>query len=207
MKTYSTCLFISVLLAPLLLINCVSYSSYQTARTLPTGKVSGSAGLGYNYLGDESFVDIALRAGLGDSIDIGAKFNYTGFGSAHFMLDMKKEMSNKLPNFHTAVGVGLSSVMADDLGLAVHLPVYFSFHSPNQKLTLYLNPRAFYYLDLRDELEREFNNSSLAAGNTVGLKLGNKFSIMPEYSFFVGKHDDEVKLNTLFSVGLGFNVR
>ena len=66
----TTVLFALTICSSGLLINCASYSSFQTARTLPQGKVSGTAGLGYNYLGEESFVDLALRVGLEDSLTI-----------------------------------------------------------------------------------------------------------------------------------------
>lgn len=202
----TTVLFALTICSSGLLINCTSYSSFQTARTLPQGKVSGTAGLGYNYLGEESFVDLALRVGLEDSVDIGLKANFTNWGSTLIMGDIKKQLATQSPNFNSALGIGLSAVTADDEGVALHFPAYFSFHSSNQKLALYLNPRVFYYLDLRNSQERSHNNSGLGAGNSVGLKLGNRFAIMPEYSFFVGQYNDELKVNNLFSVGLGFRV-
>ncbi|WP_421892434.1 hypothetical protein [Marinoscillum sp.] len=205
-RTLTALLFALAICSSGLLINCASYSSFQTARTLPQGKVSGTAGLGYNYLGEESFVDLALRVGLKDSVDIGLKANFTNWGSSLIMGDLKKQLATSSPNFSSALGLGFSAVTADDEGMALHVPAFFSFHSTNQKLALYLNPRVFYFFDLRNSEDRSHNNSGPGVGNSVGLKLGNRFAIMPEYSFFVGQYNDELKVNTLFSVGLGFRV-
>lgn len=200
---YATFLIGFSLLA--ILTSCASYSSFQTARTVEKGTLAGSLGAGNNYLGDEGFVDIKLRAGIADSADLGATFNYTMWGSTVIGLDFKKQLKTKGQEFQVALGGAISSVSGDDQGLALHLPAYISRHSPNEKLTVYLNPRLLYYFDLNDDAE--YDNSGFAVANSLGLKFGNRISLMPEWGLLYGRHNVTMKVNNFFGVGLAHRIR
>ena len=185
--------------------SCVSYSSFQSARTLEKGKVSISVGAGSNERAEEGYGDVAFRVGVEDSLDMGLKFNSTSFGSILVMLDVKKQLPSQSKNISNAVGFGVSPVFDDEEGVAFHIPAYISFHSTNDFFTTYINPRVFYYMDF---LKADgFNNSGLGYGNSLGFKIGKKFAVMPEWSFFVAKYQDEAELNNFFSIGLGWNVQ
>ncbi|WP_421874801.1 hypothetical protein [Marinoscillum sp.] len=200
-----SCRLLFVLLAPLTLMHCASYSSFQTAKTLEKGELSGSVGLGNNYLGEEPFVDIALRTGVADDMDVGAKLNVTNYGSSMALVDMKKQLSAGDGPVYHAVGLGAGFIFSDDKGVAIHLPYYLSLHSADNLWTFYTNPRALYFID--GDQEDEFQNTGPGLGSSFGIKVGRKFSLMLEYGFVYGQYDGENHFNNLLSGGIGINIK
>lgn len=189
-----------------LLMQCASYSSFQTAKTMAPGKTALSVGFGANYLSDLSYLDLGCRTGIADHTDIGVKINYTALGSSLVMLDLKREIPSNLPHFNSAIGVGISPVFLSDLGIAVHLPAYFSWAFSGNICTIYANPRILYYLDLAFQEEGVPSNTGPGTGSSFGLKIGRDVSIMPEYSVLLGKYEGNLKVNSLFSVGIGIPI-
>lgn len=205
MRVFKSCVrLLGIFSSLLLLMHCASYSSFQTANTVEKGQIAGSGGIGKNHLADELYGDVSVRVGAGDSLDIGARFNYTVFGSSVLTIDGKRQLYTKVDNVKAAVGFSVAQVFADDLGVAFQVPFYLSIASHQEHLTFYVSPRAIYYLDCRQSAE--YNNSTFGAGQTMGIKIGNRFSLMPEWGVLYGRHDDAWKLNNFFSVGIGLNI-
>lgn len=186
------------------LTSCVSYSSLQTAKTVEKGKLAGSVASGNNSEAEETFHQVYLRAGIAERTDFGTAINYTPLSNTLIMLDVKHMLKTKDSSFNMSIGGGISPIFGDDHGLALHLPYYFSLHSNNEKLASYFTPRFFYYFDL--DKESDYNNSGFGLGSSFGIKFGNRFSIMPEWSFVYGRHNNSLKFNTLFSIGLGHRI-
>ena len=183
------------------LINCASLSSFQTANTLEKGEMSATLGSGYNHLAEETYGDVGIRYGVGNQSDLGIKYNKTGLGSQVLLVDYKKQISDD-EKLKTAFGFGVSPLWDGDDGVALHLPYYWSMHSSTNLFSIYANPRLLYYISADDQ-----SQSSLGLGNSLGLKIGKKLSVMPEWSFVMGEPRGSFDVNHLFSIGVGFNVQ
>lgn len=204
MKVNICILITQLVFLGILLSNCASYSSFQTARTTDQGELSATGGIGYHEEGNESFVNMSVRYGLADSLDIGVTYNQTHNGSTLVLGDIKLTVKSNSPGFHHAVGFGISPLLNEYEGLAFHAPYYASFHTPGEKLAFYVNPRAIYYIDWRPA--EEGSNTGLGFGTSFGLKIGRKFSLMPEWSFLAGQFNEAFEMNNLLSVGIGINL-
>lgn len=169
------------------------------------GEVSGSLGLGNNYLGKEPFVDLALRTGINETMDVGAKLNITNYGSSLATIDLKRRLTSNSTVLHHAVGFGTSLVFSDDKGVVLHVPYFLSMHTPNDKIALYTNPRLLYFID--GDQEDSFANNGPGLGSSFGIKIGKKISFMFEYGFLYGEYDGDTHFNNLLSGGIGINVR
>ena len=201
MRRYSSAGQLWVLLW--LLSSCASYSSFQTAQTTELGELAVAGGIGYHEEGNEPYLNLSARYGLADSIDIGIGYNQTQNGSTLIMGDVKLRVKSNSPGFHHAVGFGLSPVLYQNEGLIFHAPYFASFHTPNEKISVYANPRVLYYIDMRQEAE---SNTGLGFATSFGMKLGRKFSVIPEWSFVAGQFEDAFEINNLISIGIGINL-
>ena len=186
------------------LAGCASYASFQTAQTTSNGELSATGGIGYHEEGEEPHLNLSMRYGLADSVDIGVVYNQTQNGSTLVMADVKLSVKSNSPGFHHAVGFGVSPIFNEYEGLAFHAPYFASFYTPHERLAVYLNPRLIYYIDMRDNPEN--SNTGLGFGTSVGLKIGKKFSVLPEWSFLAGQFDNRFEVNNLLSIGFGINV-
>ena len=183
-------------------MGCASFGSYQTAQTIEKGKVSVTGGLGNNTEPNEAFLHFQLRTGIGDSTDIGLSQNFTGNGSTVTMLDIKRQINTQSSQFKSAFGGGIGAVYNDEGGVVLQIPTYFSYHSKNDLLAIYCNPRGFLYIDTAYD-----ENTGLGFANSFGVKIGKKFAAVPEWSMMMGRYDGSFEVTHLLSVGLGFNIR
>jgi len=166
--------------------SCLSMSTLQTARVVPEGEYETVMAGGYFPSHIESNEDIfgylfegAVRGGIANKIDAGIKwnniFNFTIDGKYQFLGNMET-----IGAMSTGLGINLSleSRETTDPSYDVFLPLYFSIH-PSPWFSLYSSYKGVFRFYNGGDIKNSIWN-----GGSVGVRLGNKFGLLLEYSYY-----------------------
>jgi hypothetical protein len=196
-------------------LGCPSLSTMQTVDTVPEGEVRvavGAEAIGASSSGDNAVapqVDIAVRYGLSERVDLGVKIYGAGIelGAKYQFLDGGFEAA-------LAPAAAFSYFSSDDTSagfLYLHLP--FLMGAPlSDTLTFTFGPKLLYIFIFGDYAEEgdddvTFSGDGLAAGAFVGLpiRVARNFWIAPEFNLYGNVTGDDSAFSTImWQGGVGF---
>jgi hypothetical protein len=178
-------------------VGCATMTTLQTAESLDKGEAVALVGGFISEMKidsvDEVFdsvytwgypdVEAAARYGVTDNFDIGIKAFVIGMqadGKYRFLNKDKFSMAGDLAIGYTSVSSETDTTKYIDfipsVLLTAKLHKYFSITA---------SPKTLFGLIIGDETSINY-----LFGGTVGLKLGDKTSLIPEVGFFKGKYYD-----------------
>jgi hypothetical protein len=193
---------ISTVIIPLLILilfsSCASMSTMQTARTTDKNKFAYIVGLSVVKTDipigtidtikiNAPVVDLGVRYGVTDKLDVGAKISIIGTAT----IDVKYQfLGDKTSKIAGSIGLGGGYISLQINASKIHLydfmlPVYFSYH-PTNWLGLYCCPKyVFRITNNNDYINNTITNiSSHWYGATGGIRIGKRIAFLAEYSYF-----------------------
>ena len=202
---------------------CPSFSSMQTARTVPPGKTEHAVGVQVFGLSGvtttETDVDTGetvnkdpsvflpqfeygLRYGLTEDSDVGFKFYFLGLqGDYKYRFHKGGQLESSVAPGASAIAFGTGDASITILYL--HLPLYFDFVA-SESTRFMFGPKVIQQLAFGSSTEggtRTADATFVGGAVAIDLLLGETFRLRPEVNFF--KNLDKTEA-TAFQGGLGF---
>ncbi len=151
-------------------------------------------------------IEATVRYGITKRWDLGGRFD--AMGNMHF--DTKVQfIGNRKSMFAASTGAGIShygSEFGSDQSI-IHLllPLYISYY-PAQTVGLYCSPR---YVQRIMNYDKTDNSSAIVmadfVGSAIGVRLGERWAFVAEYSFLNNIHENEVYSQISVGVVCGIN--
>ncbi|MDD5185509.1 MAG: DUF5777 family beta-barrel protein [Paludibacter sp.] len=205
-----------------MLNSCASMSTLQTARVTEKGQYAYVFGGGVvesriPYGTTDTlkltipFVEIGIRYGIFDKMDVGAKISIIGTATAdvkyQFIGDSKSKFAGSI-----GLGVGymnmnsnVSNTILQSNFVDAMLPVYFSYH-PINWIALYCSPK---YV-LRTIISQNYNDNTVSYGHSNwygasgGIRIGKRIAFLAEYTLFENNQISEPFSQITCGISYGF---
>jgi hypothetical protein len=192
------CLFIPIF------TGCASMSTMQTARVTEKGKfdyIVGGGVVNTTVVGTSSnvespndtvkfttpFVEVGIRYGILDNLDVGAKISIIGTATLDFKYQFLGDKNSKLAG-SIGLGGGYISVAINNTKNHMYdamLPVYFSYH-PINWISFYCSPKYVFRTINTYNFDNIGYNRTISHwyGATGGIRIGKRIAFLAEYSYF-----------------------
>ncbi|MDD4993764.1 MAG: hypothetical protein PHR83_16200 [Paludibacter sp.] len=199
------CLFIPVF------TGCASMSTMQTARVTEKGKFDYLVGGGVvnsSIVGTSRivtspdtvstttvfsqkfyipFIELGMRYGILDNLDVGAKVSIIGTATLDFKYQFLGDRNSKLAG-SVGLGGGYISIGVNTTKNHMYdamLPVYFSYH-PLNWISLYCSPKYVFRTTNSYNFENNYHGTTFSHwyGASGGIRIGKRIAFLAEYSFF-----------------------
>jgi hypothetical protein len=132
-------------------------------------------------------VDLGVRYGISDKLDVGAKISIIGTANVDAKYQFLGDKTSKIAG-SVGLGGGYISLYVNSSKTHLYdfmLPMYFSYH-PTNWLALYCSPKYVFRITNNYDYLNQITNrtNSHWYGATGGIRIGKRIAFLAEYSYY-----------------------